>query len=207
MFVVLDGVDGAGKSTQVERLRDVLQARGLDVVTARDPGSTELGNALRGLLLEQHSVPIQMESEMLMFTAARAQLVGEVIRPALADGKVVLLDRYIFSTVVYQGYAGNLDPDDIWKVNLIATQSLQPDLTLIFDLPLEVAYQRLGDNLDRMESRGKDYLSKVRDGFLKEAERFPHGVEVLDAEQDINSLHQTILMIFDRYQKISVSEK
>ena len=201
MFVVLDGVDGAGKSTQLEKLRSLLVERGRQVITARDPGSTELGDALRSLLLEKHSVPIEMEAEMLMFTAARAQLVGEIIRPALEAGKTVLLDRYIFSTVVYQGHAGALDPDSIWKVNWVATRALVPDLTLIFDLPLEIALSRMGEELDRMESRGPEYLEKVRNGFLREAGRFPQGVEVLDATCDIDALHRKVVEIYDRYDE------
>ena len=183
MFFVFEGVDGAGKSTQLEHLVRWLQRQGHDVVVGQDPGSTGLGTRLRELLLGNHDLPISMVAEMMLFTTARAQLVEELVRPALAAGKTVVLDRYVFSTVVYQGYAGNLDPEDIRRVNQIATGGLLPDLTLILDIPVAAAVQRLGEALDRMESRGEDYLNRVREGFQLEAERWPQGVERIGANR------------------------
>lgn len=192
MFFVFEGVDGAGKSTQLDMFVQWLRELGHSVVTCKDPGSTELGEQLRAILLGQHDTPISMRAEMMMFTTARTQLVEEIIRPALDAGKTVVLDRYIFSTIVYQGYAGNLNPEDIRKVNFVATGGLRPDATFILDIPVDVAMTRLGDTLDRMESRGADYLQKVRDGFRLESEHWPSGVELIDANTDIDSLHQSI---------------
>lgn len=117
----------------------------------------------------------------MLFTAARTQLVEEIIKPALAAKKTVVLDRYLWSTVVYQGYASDLDPEAIWQVNRIATDGLMPDATFVLDLPVDAAMKRLGKSLDRMESRGTEYMQKVRDGFLAEAKRFPDQVFVIDA--------------------------
>lgn len=192
MFFVFDGVDGAGKSTQLNLFANWLRDRGLDVVCCSDPGTTQLGNEMRSLLLGNHEVAIHMRSEMLMFMTARCQLVEELIRPAMASGKTVVCDRYVFSTVVYQGHAGDLDPEDVWQVNQIATAGLMADMTFIFDLDVETASQRLGESRDRMESRGAAYFQRVRDGFLSEANRWPELAMVIDARGDIESIQATI---------------
>ena len=192
MFFVFDGVDGAGKSTQLNLFADWLRERGQDVVCFADPGTTALGGQMRTLLLGDHQVPIHMRSEMLMFMTARCQLVEELIKPALARGKTVVCDRYVFSTVVYQGHAGDLDAEDVWKVNEIATAGLMPDMTFIFDLDIATASGRMGTLRDRMESRGEVYFQRVRAGFLEEAQRSPRGVEVIDASGEIDDIQATI---------------
>ena len=199
MFFVFDGVDGAGKSTQLESFVDWLREQGREVVTCQDPGSSELGEKLRAVLLGKHEIPISMRAEMMMFTTARTQLVEEVVRPALAAGKVVVLDRYVYSTIVYQGHAGQLDPDELWTVNRIATEGLMPNVTFILDLPIEKAMKRLGDSLDRMESRGSEYFEKVRAGFIAESERWPTGVELIDADRDMKSIQNEIREIAAAY--------
>ncbi|MFK7765864.1 MAG: dTMP kinase [Mariniblastus sp.] len=192
MFFVFDGVDGAGKSTQLEMFVQWLRDQGRDVVTCKDPGSTELGEQLRAVLLGKHETPISMRAEMMMFTTARTQLIQQIVKPALAKKQTVVLDRYIFSTVVYQGHAGDLDPEELWTVNRIATEGIMPDATFILDVPVEVAMQRLGESLDRMESRGPKYLDRVRKGFLKEAERWPDGVDVFDATETPDQIQTKI---------------
>ena len=181
MFFVFEGVDGSGKTTQLNRFVQWLSDQNHDVVACKDPGSTELGEQLRALLLGEHSTPIAMRTEMMMFTTARTQLVQEIVKPALAEGKTVVLDRFILSTVVYQGHAGRLDPNEILAINAIATEGLMPDLTFVLDLDINTSMKRLGDSLDRMESRGHEYFEQVRAGFIKESERWPHAVEVIDA--------------------------
>ncbi len=189
MFIVFDGVDGAGKSTQLQLAAQWFHDSGRDVLTCADPGSTELGQRIRQLLLGQHDIPVSMRSEMLLFMTARAQLVDELVRPALAANKVVLCDRYTFSTVVYQGHAGGMDPAEIWTVNQVATGGLVPDLTLLFDMPVPVALQRIGARrLDRMESRGEDFLERVRQGFLLESQRWPKGVEIVPAGEPVDAV-------------------
>lgn len=191
MFFVFDGVDGSGKTTQLNRLAAWLKDSGYDVVQCKDPGTTELGEQLRAILLSKSETPIHMRSEMMMFTTARTQLVEQVIKPSLAAGKTVVLDRYVLSTVVYQGHAGNLNADSIRQVNEIAIDGLWPDHTFILDVPTEVAMKRLGDDLDRMESRGDAYFKKVRSGFLSEAEQIPN-VSVVDATQTPDIIEEKI---------------
>lgn len=139
MFFSIEGGDGVGKSTQIQQFCDWLESQGHDVVTCRDPGSTPLGEAIRELLLNRHDLSIHRRSEMLLYMAARAQLVEEVIRPALAAGKTVVSDRYLLSNVVYQGHAGGLDVDTLWRVGEIAADHVAPDLILALDLPSAAA--------------------------------------------------------------------
>ena len=194
MFFVFDGVDGSGKTTQLNRLADSLRGQGRDVVVCKDPGTTELGEKLREILLHKSETPIHMRSEMMMFTTARTQLVEQIIRPALAAGKTVVLDRYVLSTVVYQGHAGALDPIAVRSVNDFATDGLWPDHTFVLDLPTDVAMKRLGDDLDRMESRGLEYFEKVRSGFLTEAKN-QTDISVIDASQTEDSIANSIQQI------------
>jgi dTMP kinase len=193
MFFSFDGVDGAGKSTQIRLLAEALRAQGHDVVTCRDPGSTALGERLREILLHHHGTPIHRRSEMLLFMAARAQLVEEVIRPALDAGKVVISDRYLLATVVYQAHAGGLTPDEVWRVGDVTVGGVMPRLVFVLDMPAERAAARLQRSLDRMESQGAEYLEQVRQGFLKEADRFPHHVVVLNADQAQDLIHADVM--------------
>jgi dTMP kinase len=193
MFFSFDGVDGVGKSTQIRLLAEALRAEGRDVLCCRDPGSTALGERLREILLHHHATPIHRRSEMLLFMAARAQLVEEVIRPALAAGKVVISDRYLLATVVYQAHAGGLVPEDVWNVGAVTVAGLMPRLTFLLDMPAEKAAGRLQRSLDRMESQGLEYLEQVRQGFLQEADRFPHQIVTLDADRPAEEIHRAVL--------------
>ncbi len=165
-FLVLDGPDGGGKTTQVAALADWLRARGLTVVTCRDPGGTSLGDRLRAILLDRATVNLSLRAEMLLYMASRAQLVDDVVRPALAKGNVVISDRFLLANVVYQGFAGGLGVEAVSRVGLEATGGLLPDLTLILDLPGEVARARVGRARDRIEDRPAAYHALVREGFL-----------------------------------------
>ena len=197
MFVALDGLDGAGKSTQCRRLADWLRGQGHDVVECADPGGTHVGQVLRQLILDpQH--PLCLPAEALLFMASRAQLVAEVIRPALAAGKAVVSDRYLLANVVYQGHAGGLDPQLLWTVGRLAIGDLLPDLTIVLDVPLEQSRSRRKKIADRMEQRGDDFFAKVRAGFLAEARREPERIVVVDAGRDADAVHADIVSEVDR---------
>ncbi len=195
MFFVFDGVDGSGKSTQVERLCTYLKTHE-EVVTCKDPGSTALGEALRSILLEKGLTPIDMRSEMMLFTTARTQLVQEIIKPAIKRGAHVVLDRFVMSTVVYQGHAGKLNPDDIRAVNRFAIDGVIPDQTFVFDVPVAIAMGRIGTSRDRMESRGDEYFSAVREGFLIEAANDPTAT-LIDGTAEIQTIESNIRAIVD----------
>lgn len=180
-FIVLDGIDGAGKSSQVKPLVQWLESRGCTVTTCRDPGSTPAGDAIRAILLDRHEIHLAPTSEMLLYMAARAQLVAEVIRPALARGEWVVSDRYLLANIVYQGYAGGLDPDVIRHVGAVATGGLEPDCVLVLDIDLATAARRLDRPLDKLENRGEEFRARLRAGYLAEADRDPARIAVIDA--------------------------
>jgi dTMP kinase len=191
LFVSLDGLDGTGKSTQCCLLADWLRQRGFQVVSCADPGGTGLGDALRKLLLH-HRQEIALPCETFLFMASRAQLVDEIIRPALEAGKAVVSDRFLLANVVYQGHAGGLNVEKLWDLGRLSTDGLEPDLTLVLDLPLDLAQQRRSREPDRLESRGKWYQQRVREGFLTEAQRRPDRVRVIDARPNIAAVHELI---------------
>ena len=191
MFFSFDGLDGVGKSTQMDLFLGWLRAAGRDVVCCRDPGSTPLGEAIREILLG-HQVPITRVSEMLLFMAARAQLVDEVIRPALERGQTVVSDRYLLANIVYQGHAGGLDVDTIRQIGRVATGELMPDLVFVLDMPPEAAAGRIQRQADRMESQGPAYQARLRQGFLAEAARDPARIVVVDAAREIDAVQADI---------------
>jgi len=192
MFISIDGGDGTGKSTQVGLLRDWLVSQGREVVVCRDPGSTPLGEAIRELLLKRGDLHIHSRSEMLLYMTARAQLVEEVIRPALQENKLVLSDRYLLANVVYQGYGVGLDVETLWTIGRVVVDGVMPDLTIVLDLPAEEAAKRNCPLWDRMERRGLEFHCRVREGFLAEAARNPQQIVVIDARGSINKVHQQI---------------
>jgi dTMP kinase len=195
MFFSFDGGDGAGKSTQAELFCQWLRQRGHDVVTCRDPGSTSLGEAVRGILLDRHDLHIHRRSEMLLYMAARTQMVEEVIRPALERGQTVVSDRYLLANVVYQGYAGGLDIATLWEVGRVATGGLMPDLTIVLDVPAEVAASRMSRPLDRMEKQGDAFHARVREGFRTEAAQSPDKIVIVNATPSVEDVQEEIRRI------------
>lgn len=193
MFFSFDGVDGAGKTTQMERFADWLRQQGQAVTVCRDPGSTALGERIRELVLGGHGLAIGRMSEMLLYMAARAQLVEEVIQPALQDGQTVVSDRYLLANIVYQGHAGGLDVEQLRTVGNIATSGLLPDLIFLLDLPAEAAQQRIDRPPDRMEAQGLEYLRRVRQGFLTEAARLGERVVRIDAARSREAVFDELI--------------
>ncbi len=180
-FIVLDGMDGAGKSSQIGPLTDWLISRGQAVTTCRDPGSTPVGDAIRAILLDRHDLHLVPTAEMFLYMAARAQLVSEVVAPALARGEWVVSDRYLLSNIVYQGHAGGLDPDAIRGVGQVATGGLVPGVVLVLDIDLATAARRLDRPLDKLENRGDGYRQRLREGYLREAAATPEQICLIDA--------------------------
>jgi dTMP kinase len=202
MFLSIDGGDGTGKTTQAELLCGWLRGRGHEALACRDPGSTPLGEAVRKLLLDRHDLAIHRRSEMLLYMAARAQMVEEVIRPALEQGKTVVSDRYLLANVVYQGHAGGLDAATLWEVGRIATGGLMPGLTIVLDVPAELAAARLVGPLDRMEQQGVAFHARVRQGFLAEAARQPERIVVVDASGPIEEVQAEIRRIVETSEQL-----
>lgn len=203
MFFSFDGVDGSGKTTQIELFCQWLREHGLQVTACRDPGSTPLGEAVRKILLEKSEIAIARRSEMLLYMAARAQLVEEIISPALAAGQTVVSDRYLLANVVYQGHAGGLDVPSLWQVGQIATGGVDPDLTFVLDLPDDQAAGRLNRELDRMEGRGAAFRAALRAGYLAEASRRPERIIVIDARQSIEAVQGDVREAASRVLRVT----
>jgi dTMP kinase len=196
MFFSFDGIDGTGKSTQMSQFCDWLTQHGCDVVTCRDPGSTPLGERIREVLLHSDDrTPIARRSEMLLYMAARAQLVEEIIRPALSAGKTVVSDRYLLANVVYQGYAGGLGMETIRTVGAVAIDGVSPDAIFLLDMSPEAADRRLNRELDRMERQGSEYRKRLRDGFLAEAALPNSKIHVIDADRPVDAVHADVIQI------------
>jgi dTMP kinase len=190
-FLSLDGLDGTGKSTQCRLLADWLRGQGYAVTTCVDPGGTPMGGQLRALVL--HFRPdIDPMCEALLFMASRAQLIAEVIRPALDAGQIVLSDRFLLANVVYQGHAGGLDVERLWEVGRFAAGGLEPDLTIVLDLTPEQAALRRGRPGDRIESRDAAYHARLRRGFRTEAERRPERIRMVDASPPVSVVQDAI---------------
>ena len=193
MFFSFDGTDGVGKSTQIELFKQWLIESGHDVLLCRDPGSTLLGERLRDLLLDKHDIAIDRRSEMFLYMTARTQMVEQVIKPAIEDGKTVICDRYLLANIVYQGHAGGLDAEVIRQVGQVATDGILPDLTILLDMDVTNARGRMDRELDRIESQGLVYMEQVRQGFLSEAARTPNSIKVVDAAREVQAIHQEII--------------
>jgi dTMP kinase len=196
MFFSFDGIDGVGKSTQVHLFEAALRDAGFDVVVCRDPGSTPIGERVREVLLSNDkSTPIGRRSEMFLYMAARAQMVDQIIRPALEANRVVVADRYLLANVVYQGHAGGLDPEQIWQVGRVAIDGIEPDCVFVLDMNEQLATKRLNRSLDRMENQGDEYRIRLRRGFLYEASKLPKQIHVINAAQSIEAVHADIWKI------------
>lgn len=191
-FISLDGLDGTGKSTQSRMLAKWLAGQGVPVAACADPGGTAVGQQLRQILLFGREHRIATTAEALLFMASRAQLVDEVIRPALDRGDVVVSDRFTLANVVYQGHAGGMDPEKLWAVGAVAAGGLEPDLTLVFDLPLDEALARRGRTADRMEDRDREFHQAVKRGFLFEAGRRPEKHRIIDATPDADAVQRAV---------------
>ncbi|TAK34140.1 MAG: dTMP kinase [Chloroflexota bacterium] len=199
LFITFEGTEGSGKSTQVKLLRRKLARRGVAAVLTAEPGGTPLSNRIRSLFKAQHPPPMVPLAELLLFNAARAQLVETVIKPSLAAGKVVICDRYTGSTLAYQGFGRCMDLDLVETANRLATGGLQPDLVFLLDLPPGVGLQRKSDQrLDRFEREALEFHERVREGYLTLSRRDPQRWVILEAEQDPVALSQSI---WDRVQE------
>lgn len=194
LFITFEGGDGTGKSTQVRLLTEWLAEQGRAVVTTREPGGTEVGTALRDIVLH-HRGEVDPRAEALLYAADRAQHIGTLVRPALERGDVVVQDRYIDSSVAYQGAGRVLDAAEIKRISLWATGDLVPDLTVLLDLPGDVARARLAKEqktFDRLENEHDDFHERVRAAFLQLAADEPNRFFVVDATQQIDQIAHVI---------------
>jgi dTMP kinase len=192
-FIVLDGGEGCGKTTQIHLLRSALESRGIKVIAARDPGATRVGEQVRAILLNPDTADLNMRCEMLLYMAARAQLMAETILPALNAGHCVICDRFVSSTLAYQLGGDGLTAGEITAVADIAINRRWPDLTIILDMPLEQSQKRLNRPKDRIEQRSLEYHERVRQNFLGQAAGDPLHYRIVRSDRDLSVVHADVL--------------
>jgi len=199
MFISLEGVEGCGKSTQAELLGEYARKIGCPVVLTHEPGGTPIAEKVREILLEPQYTEMTDVTELMLYLASRAQHVRQLILPALTEGKVVICQRFSDATFAYQGYGRGFDLDFLEQVNRIATDGLEPDLTLVLDLDVEEGFfRKRGDRWDRLENERIDFHNKVRDGYLDIARRSPKRVKVIDAKGSVEEVHLRIRQCLDQ---------
>lgn len=197
-FITFEGIEGSGKSTQVELLTQYLDQRSLPYLTTREPGGTPIAEAIRKILLDPACAEMLPETELLLYNASRAQHTGELILPALREGKIVISDRYFDSTYAYQGAARKLDYTVIDHLTAFATFNTTPDLTILLDLPAEAGLSRIGNRaLDRLEQENLEFHQKVREQFLFIAKKCASRYLVIDAQKASDEIHQEIIHYID----------
>jgi dTMP kinase len=198
LFISIEGPDGSGKTTQARMLQEKLEKRGRRVLLTREPGGTSIGEEVRGILLNPLFCEMTVPCEIFLYGAARAQLVSQVIRPSLEKGTIVISDRFIDSSIAYQGYAGGEDPEMIHTLNLWATAGLLPGKTFLLDLPVEKGLERLQSKPgeyaggDRIERKNEHFHRRVRAGFLQLAKQDPQRIFLVNAEKPPEKVHEQI---------------
>jgi dTMP kinase len=201
MFITFEGIDYSGKSTQAKLLVERLQQQGDDVMFLREPGGTAVSEKIRTILLDKKHLTMSQTAELLLFSAARSQLVQEIILPGLAERKIVVCDRFYDSTTAYQGYGRGLNLDHIRLINEFATSGLLPDVTFIVEIPVEEIARRrslTGSSPDRMESSGENFYRKVFQGYRSIASAEPRRCVLLDGLHPVEQLHEKIWTIIQQ---------
>jgi dTMP kinase len=206
LFITFAGPEGSGKTTQIKKAGEYLKRKNVSFLLTEEPGGTQLGNELRKILLNKSSFHINGKSELLLFAAARSQHVEEVIRPAMADGKVVLCDRYSDATIAYQSFGRGLEIDDVRWINNFATRFLTPDLTLLFDIPVDIGLKRAMKRIsrivdspveDRFESEEIEFHKRVREGYHALMSGDPERFRTIDASRGIDDIHRDVCRYLD----------
>lgn len=201
-FITFEGPEGSGKSTQSKLLYRYLKDKGYSVIWLREPGGTEISEKLRKILLDAKNHSMTPVCEMLLYMASRAQVVNEVIKPALKKGKIVVCDRFLDSTLAYQGFGLGIDIDSIRRIGELVTCRIKPDLTLFLDLSLKEALKRCGDVKDRIEKRSLQYHQRVREGYLKLAKLEPNRIKIVKVNKNITAIQGDIRKLVDKYLKV-----
>ncbi|HLX11242.1 MAG TPA: dTMP kinase [Bacteroidota bacterium] len=195
MFISFEGLDFSGKTTQIKLLEERLNRTGKRVIVLREPGGTAISEKIREMLLDKRNLEMSGSAEMFLFSAARAQLVSEVINPALAEKAIVICDRFFDSTTAYQGYGRGIGLEDIEAINRLASRGTTPDLTVLLLIEIDEIIRRqkrAGVPSDRMESSGADFYRRVHEGYLALAKQHPHRFVVFDGAQPVQGLHEQI---------------
>lgn len=197
ILITLEGIEGSGKTTQAELIRDLLTDRGYEVLITREPGGSPIGEKIRKILLDTSNRGMEPLTELLLYEASRHQHVKEVIDPALRAGKVVVCDRFYDASTAYQGFGRGIEIDTVNMLNMVATGGRKADLTIVLDLPVDDGLTRLGQNLDRIEAETVEFHERVRRGYLEVAQREPDRVRVVKATGSVEEIFDTVKSIID----------
>lgn len=194
IFITIEGVDGSGKSTQISRIKKFLEKRGHNVLLTREPGGTKIGERIRQILLDNNCKEMSAVTETLLYAASRAQHVEELIIPALNEGKIVLCDRFVDSSIVYQGIGRGIGLEAVISVNEFATFGLKPDLTILLDIEPETGLNRVKTikNADRLEEEKLDFHKKVYKGYKDLANMYPERIKIIEADKTIEEISREI---------------
>ncbi len=206
-FVVFDGPDGCGKSTQFRRFAHWARAQGVVVTEVREPGGTDIGEQVRAILLDPRNTAMTIRAEMLLYMASRAQLLEERIRPALSRGEFVLADRFVSSTLAYQGTGGGMTRADILEVARVAVGEMWPDEVVVFDVDLATASKRLPTTLDRMEQKDAAFHERVREGYLQQCREDPARYIAIDARVEADAVFAQLIEAFERRKDAGIAPR
>lgn len=200
IFISMEGPDGSGKSTQIQLLSDYLRKKGYEIIVTREPGGNRISEAIREIILNKDYTEMDYMTEAMLYASARAQLMAQVIRPAIEAGKAVISDRFVDSSAVYQGMARGLGVEEIYRLNEFAIQGMMPGLTIHLDLPASVGLERAKGRaaLDRMELEKAEFHEKVAQGYRDLAALAPDRIKTIDATQSIEEIHKEIVAYVDK---------
>lgn len=204
MLITFEGLDFSGKTTQIKLLVEKLRSYGNDVIVVREPGGTPISEKIREILLDKKNLEMTQVAEILLFSAARNQLVNQVMKPALEAGKVVICDRYYDSTTAYQGYGRGVNLEDVKRINKIATLGVVPDITFFVDIPIDEIERRIEiakSSTDRMESSGDSFYERTRKGYFDIAENEPERFHIVDGLKNVEIIHNEIWKVVNERMK------
>ena len=196
-FITFEGSEGSGKSTQAALVLEYLNSKKMPVALLREPGGVKISENIRKLLLDVKNTGMGDECETLLYMAARAQMVKEILEPHLKSGKIILCDRFLDSTIAYQGYGNGIDIKIIEQLGLFATKGVAPDLTILFDIPSEKGLSRAGSEKDRIESRSLEYHKRVRNGYLELSKQYPARIKVIKVDAGVEEIFKRVKLHID----------
>jgi dTMP kinase len=193
IFITIEGPDGSGKTTIINMLAENLVEQGFDVMATREPGGIEIAEQIRKVILDTSNTAMDPRTEALLYAAARRQHLAEKVKPALEEGKIVLCDRFVDSSLAYQGYARGLGIDEVYSINKFAIEDMMPQLTLYFDISPELGLERINKNkgreVNRLDLENLDFHKKVQEGYMILAERFPNRIVKIDASRELEAVY------------------
>lgn len=196
-FFTVEGTDGSGKTTQYNLIADYLRDKGCDVVAARDPGGTKIGEDIRRIILDSVNSEMDNMTELMLYASSRAQLVAQVIKPAIERGSIVICDRFVDSNIAYQGFGRGMGTDLIRGINHAVTQGIEPDLTFFFDLPPGISMDRIGGSADRLESEPADFHKRVYEGYMHLCREYPERIRRIECIGGIEDVFDKVRALLD----------